>query len=95
MLAALPVVAMHMLKPRRVEAVVSSHLLWDAETAGSTGARPWQRLPVTLPLVLQLLVVGLLALAFASPSIEREAALANHTVVIIDASASSSDGLDV
>ncbi len=88
LLATVPVVVIHMLKPRRVEAVVSSKLLWRADTSGSTGARPWQRLPVTLPLLLQLIVVALLTGAFGDPTFDREVGLANHTVVVIDASAS-------
>lgn len=86
--AALPILAMHMLQPRRREHVVSSRLLWNDETTGSTAARPWQRLRASLPLVLQLLTVAALAAALAGPELRRESVLANHTVVVVDASAS-------
>ncbi len=88
LLAALPIIAMHMLKPRRVEHVVSSRLLWDDNTVGSTAATPWQRLRATLPLLLQLLIVGALAVALANPQTEQSTDLAQHTVLVIDTSAS-------
>jgi len=86
--AALPIIAIHMLRPRRADHVVSSRLLWDDDTVGATASRPWQRLRVTIPLLLQLLIVSLLALALAEPRLEADAQLANHTVVVIDTSAS-------
>jgi len=86
--AAIPVIALHMLKPRRVEAVVSSAMLWDDETVGSTAAKPWQRLPPTLLLLLQLLLVALLALLLADPVTRTATGLTEHTVVILDTSAS-------
>ena len=87
-LVALPVIALHLLKPRRVEAVVSSSMLWNADTVGSTAASPWQRLPPTLLLLLQLLLVALGALLLANPITSEESGLAEHTVVVLDTSAS-------
>lgn len=88
LLALLPVIALHLLKPRRTEAVVSSSMMWEDETVGATAASPWQRLPPTLLLLLQLLLVVLGALLLADPVTRSEAGLAEHTVVVIDTSAS-------
>ncbi|MEM7273965.1 MAG: VWA domain-containing protein [Actinomycetota bacterium] len=86
--AAIGVIALHLLKPRRADTVVSSGLLWETETVGATAARPWQRLTPTVGLLLQLLAVVAAALALANPVIRAEAELADHTVVVIDTSAS-------
>ena len=86
--ALIPVIALHLLKPRRADTVVSSQLLWESETVGATAASPWQRLTVTLPLLLQILAVLLAALALANPVSRTDSALADHTVVVLDASAS-------
>lgn len=88
LLAMIPIVLMHILKPRRVEAVVSSRLLWADGSAGSTAANPWQKLRPSIPLVLQLLAVAALAVALANPVSRTATALASHTVVVIDTSAS-------
>lgn len=88
LLAAIPVIALHMLKPRRAEVSVSSAMLWEDETVGATAAKPWQRIPPTLLLLLQLLLVALGALLLANPVVETETGLAEHTVVVLDTSAS-------
>lgn len=88
LLAAIPIVVIHMLRPRRAEAIVSSSMLWRDETAGATAATPWQRLPPSLLLLLQLLMVALLSLLLADPVTRSTSSLAEHTVVVLDASAS-------
>lgn len=88
LLAALPVIALHLLRPRRAEVVVSSSMLWEPETVGATAAKPWQRIPPTLLLLLQLLLVGLAALLLADPVVVRDTGLTDHTVVVLDTSAS-------
>ena len=88
LLAAIPVIALHLLKPRRAEVSVSSAMLWEAETVGATAAKPWQHIPPTLLLLLQLLLVALGALLLGNPVIVREAVLGEHTVVVLDTSAS-------
>ena len=88
LLAAIPVIALHLLKPRRAEVAVSSAMLWEADTQGATSAQPWQRIPPTLLLFLQLLLVALGALLLANPVITSPTALAEHTVVVLDTSAS-------
>ncbi len=86
--ALIPVIALHLLKPRRADTVVSSNMLWESETVGATAASPWQRLPPTVNLLLQILAVVLAALALANPVARSEVDLANHTVVVLDTSAS-------
>lgn len=88
LLAAVPIIAIHLLKPRRAESVVSSSMLWQADTVGSTAASLWQRIPPSLLLLLQLLLVALGALLLANPVTRSEAGLAEHTVVVLDTSAS-------
>ncbi len=88
LLAALPVLALHLLKPRRAEVSVSSSMLWEADTVGSTAAKPWQKIPPTLLLFLQLLLVALGALLLANPVVATPTGLAEHTVVVLDTSAS-------
>ena len=88
LLAALPILALHLLKPRRAEVSVSSAMLWEPDTVGSTAASPWQRIPPTLLLLLQLLLVALGALLLANPVVVQPTGLAEHTVVVLDTSAS-------
>jgi Mg-chelatase subunit ChlD len=85
---ALPVLALHVLRPRRQRVEVSSTLLWDQVAAPVSAATPWQRLRPSLLLFLQLLAVALLAVAAARPVRLVDAPLAEHTVFIIDTSGS-------
>ncbi len=87
-LLALPVLALHVLRPRRDEVVVSSVFLWRDVEAPVSAARPWQRLRPSLLLLLQLLAVVGLALAVARPVRLTDAPVADHTVFIVDASGS-------
>jgi predicted enzyme related to lactoylglutathione lyase len=90
LLLAGPIVILHMLTPRRPPTPVSSLLHWDGLKHSITAAEPWQRLRLSLLLILQLLAVALLALALARPAMLEEAELAEHTVFIVDASGSMS-----
>ena len=85
---AIPIVLLHMLTPRRPPTEVSSLLHWDGLRHAITAAEPWQRLRWSLLLVLQLLAVALFAFSLARPASLEEAALAEHTVFVIDASGS-------
>ena len=87
-LLAVPVVMLHMLKPRRPRLVVSSTLLWRTVERPVTSASPWRMVPLSWLLLLQLLVVGLLAVAIADPVRVEETRLAGHTVFLIDGSGS-------
>src|SRR4029453_13564377 len=85
---ALPVLALHVLRPRRQRVEVSSTLLWDQGAAPVSAATPGRRPRPSLLLFLQLLAVALLAVAAARPVRLVDAPLAEHTVFIIDTSGS-------
>ncbi len=85
---AIPVVLLHVLRPRRARHEVRSVLLWQQVSSPVAAASPWQRLVPSTLLILQLLAVLLLAIAAARPVVVEETPLAAHTVFIIDASAS-------
>lgn len=85
---AVPVVVLHLLRPRRQEVEVSSTFLWRELATPVAAARPWQRLRPNLLLLLQLLAVVGLAVALARPVRLTDAPVADHTVFIVDASGS-------
>ncbi len=85
---AVPIVALHVLRSRRTEVVVASTLEWQRHDRPVSSSRPWQRLRWSIPLVLQLLVVALLALALAGPVIDTGRVSAQRLVVLVDTSAS-------
>ncbi len=85
---ALPIVALHILKPRRIQAVVPALFLWRRVATPVTAARPWQRLTPSWLLAAQVLMALLLALLIARPVKITDAPLSDHTIFVIDASAS-------
>jgi Mg-chelatase subunit ChlD/uncharacterized membrane protein len=85
---AIPVLLLHVLKPKRDPQQVSSILLWRELAVPVSAARPWQRLRPSLLLAAQLLAVLGLALAVARPVRLTDAPVADHTVFIVDASGS-------
>lgn len=85
---AIPVVLLHILRPRRQSVTVSSTFLWRALERPVSSASPWQKLRWSALLIAQLLAVVLLALAVARPVRLEAAELSEHTVFIIDASGS-------
>jgi Mg-chelatase subunit ChlD len=87
-LLAVPVVLLHVLRPRRPAVEVSSTYLWRQVAEPVSVAAPWQRLRPSLLLFLQLAAVALLTLAVADPVRVTPAPLARHTVFIVDASGS-------
>src|SRR4051812_12200329 len=82
------VIAMYLLKLRRDEAPVPSTLLWTKLVTDVEANAPWQKLRRSLLLLLQLLLVGILALLAARPFLERPAGLARDIVLVLDTSAS-------
>ncbi|MGH9243680.1 MAG: VWA domain-containing protein [Acidimicrobiales bacterium] len=88
LLLAVPIVVLHILRPRRERFEVSSTYLWRELAQPVSAARPWQRLRPSLLLFLQLAAVILLAFAVARPVRPTQTPLAEHTVFIIDASGS-------
>ena len=87
-LLVVPILLMHVLRPRRVEAHVGATFLWREVARPVTAARPWQRLIPSWLLVLQLLVALGLAVLMAEPVRFTDAPLADHTIFVIDASGS-------
>ncbi|MEW6473357.1 MAG: VWA domain-containing protein [Actinomycetota bacterium] len=85
---AIPIVLLHILRPRRPQIVVGSTYLWKPLAQPVSAASPWQKLRPSLLLILQLLAVALLALAVARPVRLTAAPLARHTVFIVDDSGS-------
>jgi Mg-chelatase subunit ChlD len=93
-LLAIPIVLLHVLRPRRIQAQVAATYLWRQVARPVTAARPWQRLVPSWLLAAQLLVALLLAVLLAEPVRITDAPLADHTIFVIDASGSmqASDG---
>lgn len=84
----LPVIlALWLLRPRRVRHRVSSLFLWRTSLAERKSAQPWQKLRNDPLLWLQLLVALLLITAAARPFIPSKIE-AKHTVILLDASGS-------
>jgi uncharacterized membrane protein/Mg-chelatase subunit ChlD len=85
---AVPVIALHVLRPRREPQVVSSTRLWERVDRPVSSTSPWQRLRPSWLLLVQLLAVALLAALVAQPVRLTGAPLRDHTVFVVDASGS-------
>jgi Mg-chelatase subunit ChlD len=85
---ALPIIALHILRPRRIQATVGAVFLWRKVARPVSAARPWQRLTPSWLLAAQVLAALLLGLAMAQPVRLTDEPLGDHTVFVIDASAS-------
>lgn len=88
------IILFYLLKLKRKEVVVSSVLLWSHLVKDVQANAPFQKLRRNLLLLLQLLIAILAILAFSQPAYYTRALGGNHTVVILDGSASmkSKDG---
>ncbi len=88
------IILFYLLKLKRKEVVVSSVLLWSHLVKDVQANAPFQKLRHNLLLLLQLLIAILAILAFSQPAYYTRALGGNHTVVILDGSASmkSKDG---
>jgi hypothetical protein len=85
---AAPLTLWYVLRARRPRVQVSSTFLWRQTDRSVAAAVPWQRFRPdrTYWMVLVAIVAG--ALALARPTIAAPAALGDHTIVILDTSAS-------
>jgi Mg-chelatase subunit ChlD len=93
-LLVIPILAMHVLRPRRVQQRVAAIFLWRKVNRPVSAAKPWQRLQPSWLLAAQLLAALLLAVLLARPVQFTELPLAEHTIFVVDASGSmlSTDG---
>ena len=84
------IIAMYLLKLRRIERVVSSTYLWRRMVRDVEANAPWQRLRRNLLLILQLLFLLALILTLARPFVWSEGATGQAAILILDTSASMS-----
>ncbi len=82
------IVALYFLKIRRPTRVVPALHLWPSEIRDRQANVPWQRLRPSWLLFLQLLAAALLVFAALQPALPAGAALARHTILLVDSSAS-------
>src|SRR3989454_420854 len=82
------IVGLYFLKIRRQPRVVPALPLWPNQIRDRQANAPWQRLRLSWLLFLQLLAAAVLVAAALQPALPAGAALARHSLVLIDASAS-------
>jgi Ca-activated chloride channel homolog len=82
------IVALYLLKLRRPVAPVGSLHLWESLTRDREANSLWQRLRVSVLLVLQLIVLGALILALARPWVAASEPLGRNLIIVVDVSAS-------
>ncbi len=91
-LAALPliavIVALYLLKLRRPTAPIGSLQLWSALTRDREANSVWQRLRMSLLMLLQIAILGALIVALARPWISAAGATGENVIVLVDVSAS-------
>lgn len=85
-----PLVVLYILKVRRNRMKVSSTWLWLQARRDLMARSPFKKLILQVPLILQLLVLALLALAAARPATLGKALDGDHVAIVIDTSASMS-----
>lgn len=89
LLALIPVLVLfYLLKVRRIEAEVSSTLLWEGLVRDVAARDPWQRLRVSVLLLTQMALIALLAMGLARPFFTALAREPVHAVLVLDGSAS-------
>lgn len=88
-LVVLPLILIfYLLKRTYQDVTVPSLLLWQQLLRDMEANRSWQKLKRNLLLLLQLLVALLLAVALARPMMPSATPVADHTIVVLDVSAS-------
>jgi len=81
-------IALHMLRLRRVTLRLPSTLLWPGLTREDEANAPWRRLKLSLLLLLQLLAVLLLCAALGEPYLTGAYPATPRAILLIDVSAS-------
>lgn len=82
------IIALYFLKIRRPTRVVPAIHLWPDQIRDRQANVPWQRLRPSWLLFFQLLAAALLVTAAVQPALPAGAALARHSLVLLDTSAS-------
>jgi Ca-activated chloride channel homolog len=82
------IVALYLLKLRRIERAVPSTFLWRRMVRDVEANAPWQRLQPNLLMILQLLFLAALILALTRPFTWTEGAGGDAAIIILDTSAS-------
>ena len=82
------IVALYLLKLRRIEREIPSNYLWRKMVRDVEANAPWQKLRPNLLMILQLLFLAMLILALARPFSWAEGAGGQATIIILDTSAS-------
>ena len=82
------IIALYFLKIRRPTRVVPALHLWPSQIRDRQANVPWQRLRPSWLLFLQLLAAAVLVAAAVQPVLPAGAALARHSIVLLDTSAS-------
>ncbi|HKO54161.1 MAG TPA: VWA domain-containing protein [Polyangiaceae bacterium] len=83
-----PLLILYVLKIRRQRVTVSSTWLWAAAARDLAAKSPFKRLVAQVPLLLELLALGLLALALARPASRAGHIAGDHVAIVLDTSAS-------
>jgi hypothetical protein len=83
-----PLVVLYVLKVRRRRLRVPSTWLWAEAKRDLLARSPFKRLVTQLPLILQILVIALLAIAAARPATSGRTLVGDHVAIIVDTSAS-------
>ena len=82
------VIALYLLKLRRPSAPVASLHLWASITRDREANSLWQRLRVSVLLLLQVVILLALIIALARPWVPSREAIGQNVVIVIDVSAS-------
>ncbi len=82
------IIALYLLKRRRVEQIVPSNYLWRRMVRDVEANAPWQKLRPNLLMIFQLLVLIFLILALTRPFTWSEGAGGQAAIIILDTSAS-------
>src|SRR3989442_15120859 len=80
------ILLLYFMRPKRQERVVSSTLLWQQALQDLQASRPWQRLRITLLLLLQILAAIVIVLVLARPATFISSPIGGGNLLIFQAS---------
>ena len=83
-----PLVVWYLLRARRPRVEISSTWLWRDDDGSVTAALPWQRFRGDVTFWLVLVAILVAAVALARPALPTTTVLGEHTILLIDSSAS-------